>query len=231
MVGSLAVAVAVVSLGMGSVNLMSADAGVRLAEFSVAKGKAPQRSSPPPVSRFADINYFREEIAARQDQMAALRRDVDLESRQLGVQQKLQDSLALAAKPDATDFEGVPMEPQALSGEIARMDTQIAEVQKRQEDTREVDVNRWISSPAEKPRWVECAKDGVTLQPQSTHFANGELQNGNAPLAAALGAARTVLLVRPSGFDSCAAAVKLLDAGHIEYSLTPIDEDWQLIFR
>lgn len=233
-VGSLAVATSVVSLGMGFVNIMSADAGTRLSALSLAQAKPMQKSPTlPRALRFVDINYIREEITVREDQIASLRQEIDRESKELGIQKRLQEKLSSAQTPDAAEAGGVPMEPQAILREITRLDVQIAELRKRQEDSGRLNVARGLpkGDSAEKPQWIECDKAGVMLQPQATRFSGPELHAGNSPFVASLNSRRAVLLVRPSGFDSCAVARKVLDAHGIEYGLAPVDEAWQLVFR
>jgi hypothetical protein len=125
------------------------------------------------------------------------------------------------------------MEAPDMAREISRIEAEIARLRKRQEDAVRVNVARWLATTnsAEKPQWVECGKDEVVLQPQGTRFAGPDWEAANAPLVAALNSSFAVLLVRPSGFDACAAVRRILEAHRIEYDLAPVDESWQLVFR
>jgi hypothetical protein len=240
-VGCLGVAMSVVSLGMGFVNIMSADAGTSLSAFSVTRQKvAPPggfSSAPAAAPRLTDINYLREEIAAREDQIAVLRREAGFRSKELNIQQKLRDQLAEARNANATDADGsdahgTAADTRPIALEIAKLDTQITQLRKQSEDAARVDVTKLIQvdKSGEKPRWAECQKDGVVLQPQATAFPLAGLNTSDA-LVAALNSPRVVLLVRPSGFESCAAAMKALDDHQIAYDMVPVDEQWQLIFH
>jgi hypothetical protein len=236
-VASLGVALSVVGIGMGFVNIMSADAGARLSAFSVARGKQAANARTNPAAqtavKFVDIDYIREEIAARQDEAALLRQAIDLQGKELAIEKELQERLALAQNPDAAAAGAAPAEPQAVANEIARLEARITELRARQEAAGRVDVARWlpVRDSAKKILWVECVKDGVVLQPEAARFTVAELQPGSSPFGATLNSSRPVLLVRPSGFDSCAAVRAVLDARGIEYDLAPVDENWQLIFR
>lgn len=235
-VGCLGVAMSVVSLGMGFVNIMSADSGTGLSAFSVTRQKvAPPggfSSAPAAAPRLTDINYLREEIAAREDQIAVLRRETDVRSKELIIQRKLRDTLAEVRSANVADTGDATADTKPIALEIAKFDTQIAQLRKQSEDATRVDVTKLIQvdKSSEKPRWAECQKDGVVLQPEATLFPLSGLNNSEA-LVAALNSPRLVLLVRPSGFDSCAVAMKVLDAHKIAYDMVPVDEQWQLIFR
>jgi hypothetical protein len=240
LVASLGVASSVVSLGMGFVNIMSADAAGPLSVFGLANKKpdlnsraAIAPSAPSLAGRFVDVNYLREEITAREDQIATLRPEVELDSKKLDILHRLKEKLDLTEKPDASEVDGVPLEAQAITREINKTQAEIARLRQRQEEAAQVHVDRWLAGikSTEKPQWVECNKDAVLLQPQSAHFAQNDLEPTNSSFVMALNSRSAILLIRPSGFDICSAVRKILDAHQIVYDLVPIDESWQLVFR
>jgi hypothetical protein len=229
--GSLAVGASIFHLGMGMGNLLAADSAERLSSFGVTGNRAALPPAPA-AGAFADIDYLREEITARRDQSAVLLSETARLARELDRERAMQARREAVAKPETTDVEGVPMEAPALTAAVAKAEAEIQRVRQEQQDSTRVNVARWFPAKAgENRQWIECRKDEAVLQPQAVHLSARDWEGKGDGFLAAWNADRAVLLVRPSGYASCAGVRALLESSHIDYELAPVDESWQLAFQ
>jgi hypothetical protein len=231
----LGVAAPVLTLAMGLLNLTAPDAIARLSDLSVAGGNQTPAARPANPDRsasgpFVDLNYLREEITAREEESADIQRELDLLARQEAILKGLHDRLRAAADAAAPGAEGPPAGQAEATAPIADLNAAIRAEKARREEEARVDVVRWLSQAgSDRSQWIECVKGAVVFQPQGFRAETGQLAGATA-LGGLEPGSRATLLVRPSGFASCAAARKALDARGVRYSLEPVEENWQLLF-
>jgi hypothetical protein len=183
-----------------------------------------------------------------------------LENHMRSLQDQLQKLVLAAAELDALEEEHYDDRKQA-EREVARLNGLIAEAQAAIDELKQSGTKRrsYALLPYEgpngtfrRPIYMECTKDGVTLQPEGVLITRDDLEpplgSGNA-LAAAMRAARdhyvqlrpeegqtrdaepyAMLLVRPGGEVMFAGARRAVEAGDFDFGFEPVEKDWKLNF-
>ncbi len=132
-------------------------------------------------------------------------------------------------------------EPEQAAAQLAALRRQIEQAEQRERDLQQQLRDSDLVDPGQlcggkcagqKPQYVECHGQGVTLQPQGVTVRLAQLQNNRDSFRNALGAQRYVLfLIRPSGIEAFKAARPIVEGKGFEFGFEPVDEKWRFRYQ
>jgi len=202
-----------------------------------------------------EIDYWRREVeqrreqAARQEQAREQARASLAEARaRLGAvrtrTQVLQGEVAdKSSRHAAQQARRQHSEQQraAAAARAAALRQQFAQAEQKERELRQQIADKDLVDPGQifggkgsgkKPQWVECHRDGVTLQPQAVVLSVAQLQGTRDVFRKALGAQRyVVFLIRPSGIAAFKAARAAIEGRGFELGFEPVDEKWRFRYE
>jgi hypothetical protein len=220
LVGCLAVAVAVGSLGLGLVNVMSAGSTEPISSFGLARdardhGMPPVRRPKTREAHILDLASIREKLTALDDQCIVLRRQATVLQQEIRSQRRAAE--LIDNPPSETSADG-----------LRRLLSETERKWRERARARAAALTLNLGDAGAAAQWIECVGQALILHPQEIRFEDASVHASPAAFLAALGPGRIVLLIRPSGYAVCEAVRQLLAARGVDATLEPVDEEWRL---
>lgn len=208
----MAVPVALVSFGVGAVNLAERD----LTAHRVEQASQEEREREEDEVTLDRLRHENQQLSRNLDEKRAA----------IGKQQAEQTA---AAQQLATAEQRVD----GLRDQISKAERTATELRQKIDEKQSVSVGQL--NPGRRsdknPQWVECRRSTVTLQPQGRPVSLDELKQKSAVFTAAVKAAGyIVFLVRPDGFETFTEARTLAEQAEVEIGYEPVDAVWKLRF-
>lgn len=130
--------------------------------------------------------------------------------------------------PDSSDTEKKIREKQK---KVNKAEKKIRELNRKIEaKMKMVEVGQlYGKNRGENPRYVECNKNGLILQPQGLRLPASDIKN--LFIRSIEGYGSVVFLVRPQGFESFIEARKIVEKKGIKVGHEPVDANWQIKYH